>query len=284
MCETSQRLFPRLPLCISTRYTLGKGRHIYKFGIDLSLLSRYIDTKLLQMLVSERQFWDPAHVFYTIDVNFKRYGSFRRQCHKTISLISRRLDPPTIPSSLYYGRSFLQSYRAITCDMLEIADEPQRTKNESLPLYSPALVLRAGIISGDRLWQTGEFLGLKLWITVPYGISKQLKLCLQSVRLSLINATVHNMQDHGRTLDLTGTVIATIRRVMFLNTKPDEDTIEIDSSTWRSSTESLQSLAAFTVTGQDSLLQVLCEFSSDKMMNNMVSAFLGHNMMAKTVH
>ncbi|KAF3769989.1 hypothetical protein M406DRAFT_325466 [Cryphonectria parasitica EP155] len=259
----SQVLFPIAPLSSSTRYTLGKGRHYFTFGIDLSLLSRCIDLAKLQSPVLEQAHRQTGCIFYVICATVKGCGSFRRAIRQRIGLTSVQVDSPNISSS---ARGPSKACRVLPETILgtEIPYELE-VVDGFLPPYSPALVLGASVGGGGFL-RVGDALPLSLWVTVPTAVSQKLKISLRSVRLSLMNITV---VDKGgrREFTLTGTVIRQVFFNLSLETRPGAETTQIDPALWQGAlVPSQPSPERFAdEVDQENMLQVLCEFSSDKL-------------------
>ncbi|KAG6355207.1 hypothetical protein INS49_004288 [Diaporthe citri] len=223
--EPTQVLFPPPPLEKSARYTLGKGRHGYGFGVDFSLLSLYAQAELSHNPYFRAcRHWDCTRIYYGICVTVKGCGLFRRPGRKSIYLVSANLDPPGIPRLPPSKGLPRQSFQGLHFDAPGLRSERSREDNKVPPPYTPALVLRAGIGSDGGLPYAGGSLPLKLWVRVPLAAQGQLKAVLKSVRLFMVDPTV--ISNCGRrVVRPAGTFIREVQLDIALQTRSSKNEI-----------------------------------------------------------
>lgn len=247
------------------RYTLGKGRHEYGFGVDFSLLSLYAHAEL-----SHNPYFrachhsDSSRIYYTICVAVKGCGPFRRRVRKSMYLVAATLDQPGIPRLPPSKGLSRQSFQVVNLDAFGLRSEPNREDDKVPPPYTPALVLRAGISSDGGLLYAGDSLPLKLWVTIPLAAQAQLKTVLKSARLFLVDPTV--VSDHGRrVVRPAGTFIQEVQLDITLQTRSKNETFEVDPASWKGCKvpRSLSFTKSTHEAVQPYLLQILCEFSCE---------------------
>lgn len=251
---------------------MGKGRHEYQFGVDLSLLSRYASAELLldPSIYAARR-WETGRISYTICVTVQGCGLLRRQIRESMYLTSVSLDPPGFPP-------FPPSHdlSGLTCQVIPLCafglqSEPRRDDG-SAPPYSSAIVLRAGISSGDGQLRAGDPLPLRFWITVPLAARRQLKAYLKSIRLFLIDPAVVTVGGR-RVVDLVGIAIREVRLEIALDAVTKNETIEVDPTLWKDCRVPPSAAESTSLHEVDRkyLLQILCEFSYDETSSSKVS-------------
>lgn len=186
-------------------------------------------------------------------------------------LTSVSLDPPGFPRfPPSHGLS------GLTCQVIPLCafglqSEPRRDDG-SAPPYSSAIVLRAGISSGDGQLRAGDSLPLRFWITIPLAARRQLKAYLKSIRLFLIDPAVVAVGGR-RVVDLVGTAIREVRLEIALDATTKNETIEVDPTLWkdcRVPSSAAESTSSDKV-DRKYLLQILCEFSYDETSSSTVS-------------
>lgn len=270
--ESSQVLFPRPPLDKSTRYALGKGRHEYHFGVDFSLLSRFAQAEICRdPTLRSSQIWEGRRIFYTICVAVKGCGLFRRQVRKSKYLVAVTLDPPSIPRLSPAKGLSRQAGQVLDLGAFELRKKRHRGDDQVPPPYLPAIMLRAGISNDDGLLYLGDPIPLRLWVMVPFMGRGQLKAVLKSVHLHMVDPTVVSHGRH-RIVRPAGTLIREVRLDIPLQTKSKDETFEVDTASWKGCKvpQSLSIIKSAHESDQPYLLQVLCEFTCDRMAGSIV--------------
>ncbi|KAJ8124778.1 hypothetical protein O1611_g8861 [Lasiodiplodia mahajangana] len=275
--EISKVLFPTPPLCSSTRYTLTKGRHEYKFGLDFSLLARCMSARLAHLPTPKRR-QAANRAYFEIEATAKGCGLLRHRVYSRIYITLVQIDPPNIPPMLYDGQRLLcQAYQAIPCTTLGLSKEaPEVYSHEYLPVYCPALVLGASVGgdagSSSRLLHPGEPLSLNFWVTMPGDCTETVDVYLRSVCISLIDPAITT--NGGRQIaHLSSFVIWNVQLETPLRMTAQIGTAQVDPALWR------ECIVPEIAGGsgkekQPFLLRVLCEFSASTLSCNVFAAVL----------
>lgn len=255
------------------RYTLGRGRHEYGFGVDFSLLSRYAQAELFNhpYFRACQHHWDRSRIYYHICVKVKGCGLFRRPVRKSIYLVSATLDTPGIPRLPPSKGLSRQSFQILHFDSFAAGSDPRAKDDKVPPPYTPAIVLRAGISSDGGLLYAGDLLPLSLWVMIPFIAQGQLKADLKSVRLFMVDPTV--VSDHGhRVVRPAGTFIREVQLDINLQANSKNQTFEVDPASWKGCKvpQSLSMAKSTHEVVQPKLLQILCELSCDGMAKSIV--------------
>lgn len=255
------------------RYTLGRGRHEYGFGVDFSLLSRYAQAELLHhpYFRACQQHWDRSRIYYAISVTVKGCGLFRRPVRKSIYLVSATLESPGIPRLPPSKGLSRQSFQILHFDSFAMRSDPRAIHDKVPPPYTPAIVLRAGISSDGGVLYAGDVLPLSLWVTVPFVAQGQLKAALKSVRLFMVDPAV--VSDHGhRIVRPAGTFIREVQLDINLQARSKNETFEVETASWNCCKvpQSLSLTKSTHEVVQPKLLQILCEFSCDATASSIV--------------
>ncbi|KAI1341008.1 hypothetical protein F5Y15DRAFT_38823 [Xylariaceae sp. FL0016] len=259
--ETSQILFPEFPLNASTRYTFGKGIHQFKFGIDFSLLLRCLKMPLPPSAVLDSSKWRLAGVFYVLRVTLRGCGTLRRQVRRRRSISFMPIDPPNVKSKAC--RDLRTVSQVLPCEALGLRSQTQPAAG-CLPPYSPSILLEASL-GRYRVFQAGETLPLRLWLTLPSRFPEQGTVHLRSLRLSL----------HGMSaLDYDGISLSNIKLheahfKLPIRSGSDRETIELTD--WVPKQCTIPQMAPKDGTchyEKGCLLQILCEFSSSNLHYN----------------
>lgn len=201
----------------------------------------------------------------------KGCGLFRRPARKSVYLVAATLDPPGIPRLPPSKGLLRQSCQVVNLGASGLRSEPDGEDGKVPPLYTPAIVLRAGISSDGGLLYASDALPLKLWITVPSVAQGQLKAVLKSVCLFLVDPTV--VSDHGRrVVRPAGTFIREVQLDITMQAGSRNETFEVDPASWKCCRvpRSLPITKPTQKVVQPYLLQILCEFSCDGMASSTV--------------
>lgn len=257
----------------STRYTLGKGRYEYHFGVDFSLLSRYTRAELrLDPSAAAAQRLESTYIYYIICVTVKGCGLFRRQVRKSMCLKSVLLDPPRIPCLVPSRRLSRAACQVLLFSEFGLEGWSRREDNDEFPPpYSPVIALQAGISSDDGLLYAGDSIPLRLWITVPFVAQRKLDVRLKSIRIFLVDPNVVSVGGR-RVVDLVGNVIREVQLDIPLQTKFKDEVFEVDPRPWKSCEvpQTSAETRSLSEVSRPFLLQVLCELSCAGMSSTMV--------------
>lgn len=266
---TSQTLFPTHPLSTSSRYKLGKGRHEFCFGIDFPLLSRCFNIGKPQCHKAQDDLLRHMHpyhckgasfrVVYTLQATVKRCGTFRWD-----RTASRRL--PFVPLDQPNFKSTLQRQPSRDCQIIPCGNlrrDAEEADGAQLPSYTPAVFTEAGINSAKPL-RPGDAVPLRLVITVPVDIAKELDLHLKSIHLALRKTTVLLVAGKCETR-LSEIEIGVTKTNIRISPNPARDnTFEVDPCWWKDFTiPQITPELSSRIIEQDYWLQILGEFHSE---------------------
>ncbi|KAI0878265.1 hypothetical protein GGS24DRAFT_444160 [Hypoxylon argillaceum] len=275
--EISKPLFPKKPMCASTRYTFAPGLHDYDFVLDLALLTRCLYAKLADLPVPEHFRRANVRAHFEINATAIGCGFFRRHRHCRIAITPVVLEPPSISSMFYDGRRLeCQAYQVISYRTLGLSREEVpdlrgvkggvQARHEFLPVYSPAIVLGVVLGSCDVENQGSLHLGepssLSFWVMSPKTCAETGDVWLRGIRVSLFNTSVsHNV---GRRLvQISDTVASQAELDLPLHVgdiRTQTGTVPIDISKWGERIPQWESITSRR--REEYLLQMLFEFSA----------------------
>lgn len=149
-------------------------------------------------------------------------------------------------------------------------EEAGNTSDALLPPYTPLVFTEAGITSSEPLLP-GDHVPLRLVVTVPVNIAKELDLRIGNICLALRDTTVSLA--HGR----CETVLSYIKMIdtktnLRITPNSRDNTFEVDPKWWKDCIiPQVTRKSSSRVVGQDYWLQVLGEFHSETTLLSTVS-------------
>lgn len=198
-------------------------------------------------------------VVYTIRATVKGSGTFRWNHTASARMPFIPLDRPNLTFALRHEAR--RDCQIIPSGNLWRESEDVRDiPHDLLPPYTPVVFTEASITSSEPL-RPGDSMPLRLVVTVPVKVAKELDLHIRNVSLALRGTT---LSPGRRETILSHIKISDTRMNLRVTPDPSDSTFEVDPRWWKDCviphvTPKLSS----KVVGQNYWLQVLSEFKSE---------------------